>query len=106
MTTFDRREEAFEKRFALDEEQKFKAIARRSRLFGLWVAERLGLTDAAAQAYAKEVVGAEVDGGDQGLIRKVMADLAAKGDATSEQALQAKIAELTAKAAAEVKAGA
>ncbi|HEY7846491.1 MAG TPA: ATPase inhibitor subunit zeta, partial [Bradyrhizobium sp.] len=42
MTTFDKREEAFEKRFALDEEQKFKAVARRNKLFGLWVAEQLG----------------------------------------------------------------
>ena len=42
MTTFDKREEAFEKQFALDEEQKFKAVARRNKLFGLWVAEKLG----------------------------------------------------------------
>ena len=31
MTTFDKREEGFEKKFALDEEQKFKAEARRNR---------------------------------------------------------------------------
>ena len=56
MTTFDEREEGFEKKFALDEEKKFKAEARRNRLLGLWVAEKLGITGDAAAAYAKEVV--------------------------------------------------
>ena len=41
MTTFDQREEVFEKKFALDEEQKFKAEARRNKLLGLWVADKL-----------------------------------------------------------------
>jgi hypothetical protein len=56
MTTFDKREEGFEKKFAHDEELKFKAAARRNKLLGLWAAEKLGLTGAAADAYAKEVV--------------------------------------------------
>ena len=43
MTTFDKREEGFEKKYALDEEQKFKAEARRNKLLGLWAAEKLGL---------------------------------------------------------------
>ena len=67
MTTFDKREEGFEKKFALDEEQKFKAGARRNRLLGLWAAEKLGITGDAANAYAKEVVAAEFEGaGDHG----------------------------------------
>jgi hypothetical protein len=53
MTTFDKREEGFEKKFALDEEQKFKAEARRNRMLGLWAAEKLGITGDAATAYAK-----------------------------------------------------
>ena len=48
MTTFDKREEGFEKKFALDEEQKFKAEARRNKLLGLWVAEKLGISGDAA----------------------------------------------------------
>jgi len=44
MTTFDKREEGFEKKFALDEEQKFKAEARRNKLLGLWAAEQLGMS--------------------------------------------------------------
>jgi hypothetical protein len=59
MTTFDKREEGFEKKFALDEEQKFKAVARRNRLLGLWTADRIGLTGSAADAYATDVVAAE-----------------------------------------------
>ena len=42
MTTFDKREEGFEKKFAHDEELRFKANARRNKLLGLWAAEKLG----------------------------------------------------------------
>jgi len=56
MTTFDKREEGFEKQFAHDEELRFKATARRNKLLGLWAAEKLGLEGADAQAYAKDVV--------------------------------------------------
>ena len=53
MTTFDKREEGFEQKFAHDEAMRFKATARRNRLFGLWAAEKLGLAGADAEAYAK-----------------------------------------------------
>src|ERR1700761_7357758 len=107
MTTFDKREEGFERKYALDEELKFKAEARRNRLLGLWVAEKLGMSgEAAAGAYAKEVVAAEFQGaGDADVIRKVMGDLKAKGVAVTEEQIQVKIGELTAQATAEVKAG-
>ena len=55
MTTFDRRKEGFEAKFARDEELRFKATARRNRLLGLWAAEKLGLEGAEAEAYAKSV---------------------------------------------------
>ena len=61
MTTFDKREEGFEKKFALDEELRFKANARRNKLVGLWAAEKLGLAGADAESYAKEVVMAAFD---------------------------------------------
>ena len=61
MTTFDKREEGFEKKFAHDEELRFKANARRNKLLGLWAAEKLGLTGDAANAYAKEVVMADFE---------------------------------------------
>ncbi len=87
MTTFDKREEGFEKKYALDEEQKFKAEARRNRLLGLWAAEKLGLSGDAANTYAKEVVAAEFEeAGDADVVRKVMGDLTAKGVAITEAA--------------------
>jgi hypothetical protein len=106
MTTFDKREEAFEKKFALDEEEKFKAVARRNRMLGQWVAEKLGKTGGEADAYAKDVVSAEFEGaGDESVIRKLMADHAAAGSAATEADVRAKMAELLAVAAAQVKAG-
>ena len=106
MTTFDKREEGFEKKFALDEEQKFKAQARRNKLLGLWVAEKLGLTAEAASDYAKTVVAAEFgDGGDADVVRKVIADLGTKGVAVTEAQVHAQMTELMAQAVAQVKAG-
>ncbi len=106
MTTFDKREEGFEKKFALDEEQKFKALARRNRLLGLWAAGKLGISGDAANAYAKEIVAAEFsEGGDAAVVRKVMADLAAKGIAITEAQVRTEMTELMAQAAAQVKAG-
>jgi hypothetical protein len=105
MTTFDKREEGFEKKFALDEEQKFKAEARRNRLLGLWAAEKLALSGDAATAYARDVVAADFEPGGNGAVRKVTGDLGAKGVAPSEAELRTKISELTAQAVAQVKAG-
>jgi hypothetical protein len=106
MTTFDKREEGFEKKFALDEEQKFKAEARRNKLLGLWVAEKLGLAGEAANAYAKDVIAAEFqEAGDADVVRKVIGDLKAKGVAVTEQQVRVKMDELMAQAIAQVKAG-
>ena len=106
MSSFDKREEGFEKKFALDEEQKFKALARRNKLLGLWVAEQLGLTGDAANAYAKEVVAADFEQpGDNDVVHKVTRDLTAKGIALTEPQLRARMDELLAQAAAQVKAG-
>jgi hypothetical protein len=103
MSSFDKRQEDFEKKFALDEEQKFKAIARRNKLLGLWAAEKLGKTAAEADAYAKDVVAADFEeSGDDDVLRKVAADLNGKaGDAE----IRKKMDELLATAAQQVKAG-
>jgi hypothetical protein len=106
MTTFDKREEGFEKKFAHDAELKFKAEARRNKLLGLWVAEKLGLSGDAANDYAKTVVTADFEepgGGD--VVHKVMGDLAAKGIAITEPELRVTMDELMAQAIAQVKAG-
>jgi hypothetical protein len=106
MTTFDKREEGFEKKFALDEEQKFKAMARRNRLLGLWAAEKLGLSGDAATAYSKEVVAADFEeAGDQDVQNKVVKDFVAKGVAITAPEVRAKMEELMAAAAAQVESG-
>jgi hypothetical protein len=86
MTTFEDREKDFEARFKHDQELQFKVKARRNRLLGLWAAERMALSAAAAETYAKEVVDAEFHGGDGNVIAKLVADLTAKGqDCTPSQ---------------------
>ena len=104
MTTFDKREEGFEKKFAVDEELKFKAEARRNKLFGLWVAAKLGLSGDAATAYAKEVVAAEFEGPGH-VAAKIKADLTARNLPVDEAEIRAKLAELMTEAVAQVKAG-
>jgi hypothetical protein len=106
MTSFDKREEGFEKKFALDEEQKFKAEARRNKLLGLWAAEKLGKSGADADAYAKEVVASDFEeAGDSDVLRKLTGDFGAKGVAVTEAEIRAKMGELMAVAAAQIKAG-
>lgn len=106
MTTFDKREEGFEKKFAMDADQKFKAEARRNRLLGLWAAEKLGIAGDAATAYAKEVVASDFEeSGDDDVLRKVLGDFTAKGVAMAEPELRKKMDELMATAIMQVKAG-
>jgi hypothetical protein len=106
MTTFDKREEGFEKQFAHDEELKFKATARRNKMLGLWAAERLGLSGAEAENYARAVVLAEFEqGGDSAVVAKIRNDLKAKGIAQSEHQINRIMTDLLAKAVTDIKAG-
>ncbi len=105
MTTFDKREEAFEKKFAIDEELKFKAVARRNRLLGLWAAEKLGLSGEAATTYASETVAeAFGEGGDTAIIRKLTGDFTTRGLAVTREEIGARMGEFLAQAIAQVKA--
>jgi hypothetical protein len=105
MTTFDKREEGFEKQFARDEELKFKAMARRNKLLGLWAAEKLGLSGAQAEAYAKEVVMADFEEpGDHDVFRKIRKDFDVKNVAQSDHQIRRTMDELLAKAVADVRA--
>jgi hypothetical protein len=103
MTTFDDREEAFERQFAHDEELRFKAIARRNKLFGLWAAQKLGLSGDDAQAYGNETVVEGVEGAD--IIAKVRKDLEGQGSKPSDHQIQRVLDELTADAIAQIKVG-
>ncbi|HEY7230772.1 MAG TPA: DUF1476 domain-containing protein [Pseudolabrys sp.] len=101
-TTFDKREEGFERQFAHDEELRFKAMARRNKLLGLWAAGVLGKSGADAEAYAKEVVLADFEeSGDNDVLRKVLKDLEPKG--VTEQQIRAQMTELLAEAVAQIK---
>lgn len=99
MTTFDKREDGFEKAYALDEEIRFKALARRNKLLGLWAAEKLGLSVDDAQAYAKEVVVADLEEhGDEDVFRKLRADFDAKGVDVSDHQIRRNMDEFLAQA--------
>jgi hypothetical protein len=105
MTTFDKREEGFEKQFAHDEALRFKATARRNRMLGMWAADKLGLSGAQADAYAKEVIVAALeDAGERGVFQKIRHDFDEKGVAQSDHQIRRTMDELLARAVAEVKA--
>jgi hypothetical protein len=103
MTTFDKREEGFENLFVHDEDLKFKATARRDRLLGLWAAQQMGLTGAAADDYAKSVVIADIETHDP--FAKVRTDFDAKGVVQSDDQIRRVMTEFLARAVAEIKAG-
>jgi hypothetical protein len=104
MSTFDKREEGFEKKFAHDEELRFKATARRNKLLGLWVAEKLGKSGAEAEAYAKEVVMSDFEeAGEDDVFRKVKADLDAANAGQSEHQIRRTMDELMAQAIEQIK---
>ncbi len=89
MTTFDDRTDLFEKKFALDETLRFKADARHAKLFGLWIAERLGMEGETAATYAGEVVVSSLrEEGDDDILAHVQPDLEARGVAIPEKELR------------------
>lgn len=80
MSKFDEREKAFETKYKMDQERSFKANVRRCKLVGLWAAEKMGITGAEAEAYAKDVVASDFERpGQDDVVDKVHGDLEAKG---------------------------
>ena len=105
-TTFDKREEGFEKQFAHDEELRFKATARRNKLLGLWVAGKLGKSGPDADAYAKDVVMADFEeAGEDDVFRKVRKDLDGNKVAASDQDIRKTMVDLMGQAIEQIKAG-
>jgi hypothetical protein len=95
MTTFDKREDAFENKFAHDAELQFKAEARRNKLLGLWAAGLLGKSGAAAEAYAREVIAADFEkAGDSDVFAKVRRDFDAAGVTQSDHQIRRTMDEL------------
>lgn len=103
MTQFHDRERAFENRFAHDAEMQFKAQSRRNRLVGLWAAEKMGLAGATAEAYAREVVKADLEeAGEEDVFRKLRGDLDNKDVQVSDDEIRQKMAETLAEAKAQI----
>ncbi|MGH6925646.1 MAG: DUF1476 domain-containing protein [Propylenella sp.] len=106
MTTFDKRKEAYESRFARDEELRFKSTARRNKLLGLWAAEKLGKSGADADAYAREVIRADMEeAGDEDVFRKLRADLDAAKVEVSDHQIRRTMEEKLAEAVEQIEAG-
>ncbi len=106
MSTFDRREEAFENRFAHDEEILFKALARANKLLGLWAAQQLGKSGEAAEEYAKSLVSGDIVNHVQsGILDQVRKDFAAAGVAQSEHQIERHLEEFRVQATQDVKKG-
>jgi hypothetical protein len=106
MTTFDKRKDAYESKFARDEELRFKATARRNRLLGSWAAQKMGKSGDAADAYAREVIRADMaEAGEEDVFRRVRADFDAAGVEQSDHQIRRKMEELMAEAVAQIEAG-
>jgi len=106
MSTFDKRQEGFEKKFAHDEELRFKAGARRNKLLGLWAAEKLGKTGDEAEAYARTVVAADFEeAGDDDVFRKVRKDFDAASLDQSDHQIRRTMDELMATAIEQIREG-
>lgn len=104
MSTFDKREDGFEAKFAHDETVRFKAHARRNRMLGIWAADKLGLTGEAANAYAKTLIEADLEeAGDEDVYRKLKGDFDAKGIDMSEHRLRRTMEDMLAEAITSVK---
>ncbi|PZO80458.1 MAG: DUF1476 domain-containing protein [Mesorhizobium amorphae] len=106
MSNMKDRQEGFERKFAMDEETRFKATARRNKLLGLWAAEKLGKSGDEADAYAKDVVRADFEeAGDDDVFRKVFGDLQAGGAKEGETDVRRAMEELMLVAAEQVRNG-
>jgi hypothetical protein len=103
MTTFDDREKAFEKKFAMDQDLKFKAESRRNKALAEWAGGLMGLKGAALEDYVKAVRKADLaEKGDDDVFRKVKTDLAAKGVKVADADIRKRMGEFLAKAVGEL----
>ncbi len=104
MSSFDDREKGFENKFANDQTAEFRAQARRNKLLGLWAAAEMGLSGDDAEAYAAEVVKADLEEpGDADVMRKLLADFEAKGVGHSEHAIRTRMDQLMDEARAQLR---
>jgi hypothetical protein len=104
MSEFDKREAAFENKFAHDEEVLFRVLAQTNLMLGLWAAEKLGKTGAEAEEYAKELVAQDVAAHVRaGVLSQIHKDFSSAGVAQSEHQIARHFDEFKALAAKNVK---
>lgn len=107
MTTFGDREKGFESKFALDQDQQFRASARRNKLLGLWAAGKMGLSPESAEDYARAVVRADFEQpGEEDVFRKIDQDFKGAGLSVSESEIRSKMGELDSIARDQIRSGA
>jgi hypothetical protein len=107
MTTFDDREKGYEKKFALDQDLKFRAESRRNKMLAEWAGAKLGITGADLEEYIKAVRKADLaEKGDDDVLRKVKQDFADKGIAVDDAEIRAKLGEFLAKAVTDIESAA
>jgi hypothetical protein len=105
MTTFDEREQGFERKFTFDADLKFKAESRRNKAVAEWAGAKLGLVGASLEAYIKDVRRADLEKkGDDDVFRKVKGDLAAKGIKVEDLEIRTFMANALAKAVVDLDA--
>lgn len=103
MTTFDEREQAFEKKFALDQDLKFRAEARRNKLLAEWAAAKLGITGDKLQEYIRAVLKADIEEkGDEDVFRKIRKDFDAAGVKVTDADIRQAMGEFLAKAVSDI----
>ena len=103
MSTFDKRQDGFERKFAHDEELRFKATARRNKLLGLWAADKMGITGEDADAYAKSVIKADFEeAGEEDVFRKIRGDFDDRNIDQTDHQIRRTMEELMAKASEQV----
>ena len=103
MTTFDEREKSFEKKFAMDQELRFKAEARRNKLLAEWAGAKLGLSGPALEDYVRAVRKADLaEKGDEDVFRKVRKDFDDKAVQVTDSELRLAIVDFLGKAIAQI----
>jgi hypothetical protein len=100
---FEDREKGYEAKWAHDEDLRFRTLARRSKLLGLWAAGQMGLSDEQAESYIRALLDLEVKGGrDEDVARKLRADFETRGIDLSDHLIHRKMEELLTEAAEQV----
>ena len=97
MDKFNEREKSFEKKFARDEELKFKVAAKRNKYLGQWASQKLGYNPEQEKEYIQSVIKADFqEAGDEDVFRKIKEDL--KDHNVSDDDIRKKMDELSEKA--------